>query len=128
MDLRKVLERARHRHAGVALAHGLSLVIDVPPRPVTAVTDGEAVDQILDNLLSNAIRFSPAGTTIHLRAGHRDLLLIEVEDAGLGVPEAERAQLFGKFQRGSTRPVNGPRGSGLGLTSFVPSRRPWMGM
>lgn len=115
VDLRKVLERARHRHMGIASAHGLSLVIEVPPQRVTAVADDESLDQILDNLLSNAIRFSPAGTTIHLRAEQHDLPLIEVEDAGLGVPEEERAQLFGKFQRGATRPLNGPRGSGLGL-------------
>ncbi|WP_454917704.1 sensor histidine kinase [Xanthobacter sediminis] len=115
VDLRKVLERARQRHGAIAVAHGLSLAIEAPPRPVTAMADNEALDQILDNLLSNAIRFSPPGTTVHLRAGQDEAASIEVEDAGPGVPPEERAQLFGKFRRGSTRPLNGPRGSGLGL-------------
>ena len=79
------------------------------------MVDADALDQILDNLVSNAIRFSPPASTVRLAAGIADGAFIEVIDEGIGIPPLERADLFGKFRRGSSQPLNGPRGSGLGL-------------
>jgi len=78
------------------------------------VTDPKLLHHILSNLLSNAVRYSPAGTLITLRlavtAGRTQ---IAVEDQGIGIPEADRARIFEAFERGSN--VGTVKGSGLGL-------------
>nr|WP_186363636.1 HAMP domain-containing sensor histidine kinase [Rhizobium sp. ACO-34A] len=114
-DLRKMLEAASRRARAAAEGSRITLIVDGPSQPVQAMVDPDALDQILDNLISNAIRFSPAGSTVRLRTGSADSAFIEIADEGIGVPPEERDQLFGKFRRGASRPVNGPRGSGLGL-------------
>lgn len=78
------------------------------------VTDPSLLHHILSNLLSNAVRYSPAGTLITLRlavaAGRTQ---IAVEDQGIGVPAADRARIFEPFERGSN--VGSVKGTGLGL-------------
>ncbi|MCS0505157.1 sensor histidine kinase [Ancylobacter mangrovi] len=115
VDLGKSLERARQRSAATAAGSGIRMKLEVPPHPVQITADVEALDQIFDNLVSNAIRFSPSGSTIRLLVGIEEMPFAEVIDEGVGIPAEEREQLFGKFRRGATRPVHGPRGSGLGL-------------
>lgn len=115
VDLGKAAERARQRNAARAEGNGIRLAIEAPPHPVQATADMEALDQIFDNLISNAIRFSPSGSTIRLCIGNDEIPFVEVIDEGVGIPAEEREQLFGKFRRGATAPVHGPRGSGLGL-------------
>ncbi len=78
------------------------------------VTDPNLLHHILSNLLSNAVRYSPAGTLITVRldlaAGRTQ---IAVEDQGIGIPEADRARIFEPFERGSN--VGSVNGTGLGL-------------
>lgn len=114
-DLRRMLAIAARRARDTAHVSSVALEIDGSPQPVWAMVDPDALDQILDNLISNAIRFSPPGSTIHLVADTAPGPFIEVVDDGIGIPPEERSQLFRKFRRGGARPVNGPRGSGLGL-------------
>ena len=81
---------------------------------VAVVTDPNLLHHILSNLLSNAVRYSPAATLVTLRlavAGGRTQ--IAVEDQGIGVPEADRARIFEPFERGSN--VGAVKGTGLGL-------------
>lgn len=114
-DLRKMLETAARRARSAAESSRITLVIDGAPPLVAAMVDPDSLDQILDNLISNAIRFSPSGSSVYLRTGVEGGPFIEIADEGIGVPPEERDQLFGKFRRGASRPINGPRGSGLGL-------------
>jgi signal transduction histidine kinase len=93
---------------------GLELDLDTePPGPVVEA-DALRLAQLLDNLLANAIKFTPAGgrVTVRVRTGAHGPT-IEVHDSGHGFPEAERDSLFEAFARGST--ANAP-GAGLGLT------------
>lgn len=117
-DIAHCLSAALRRAAPHAEACGVSLAAGnaMPRHPVWALVDAEGLDQILDNLLSNAIRFSPTGTTVRASVGiMAGTPFIEIADQGLGIPEAERSLLFAKFSRGSAHPVHGSRGSGLGL-------------
>jgi signal transduction histidine kinase len=114
-DLRRVLAASTRRIRAMAESSRIVLAIIDPPQPVRAMVDADALDQILDNLISNAIHFSPPASTVRLVAGIADGAFIEVIDEGIGIPPLERADLFGKFRRGSSHPLNGPRGSGLGL-------------
>ncbi len=78
--------------------------------------DATALAQVLENLLGNAVKFSPAGATVECAVNAvSDAWCVEVRDEGPGVPEAERAGLFQKFHRGSARPTAGESSSGLGL-------------
>ncbi|MEP9380664.1 HAMP domain-containing sensor histidine kinase [Aquabacter sp. CN5-332] len=114
-DLHGTLVDAVHRMEVMATGYGIKLAVDQPPYAVQAVIDPGALDQILDNLISNALRFSPAGSTVRLSVGRSACPFIEVADEGIGIPANVRSQLFGKFRRGASRPLNGPRGYGLGL-------------
>jgi signal transduction histidine kinase len=90
------------------------LALDVPPELPRVLADEQRIAQVLDNLLTNAARYSPPDTRIGVRAravdGHVE---VAVQDQGPGVPEDKREQVFDKFVRldGS----NHPGGSGLGL-------------
>jgi two-component system sensor histidine kinase/response regulator len=72
--------------------------------------------QALDNLVSNAIKYSPMGTTVRITSEQRgDLLRITVIDRGPGISDEDRARLFTQFGRLSARPTGGESSTGLGL-------------
>jgi len=78
--------------------------------------DEVAVRQVVENLVSNSLKFSPAGGAVEIglrKAG--DLLRLEVRDHGPGVPESERERIFAKYARGTARPTAGEKSTGLGL-------------
>ena len=88
--------------------------LDVDPDPPRVVADRARISQALANLLSNAIRYAPAGTPILVAAHRRGAeVRIEVRDHGPGIPESDRQRIFDKFFRG--RSADGTAGSGLGL-------------
>ena len=86
--------------------------------PTTAdpafVSDPNLLQHIFSNLLSNAVRYSPVGTTITLRLSFTvDAAIVEVEDQGIGIPLADQARIFDPFERGSN--IGLIAGTGLGL-------------
>ncbi len=90
------------------------LTLDVQAALPSVLADEQRIAQVLDNLLTNAARYSPPNTQIGLRArAVNGSVEIAVQDRGPGVPEDKREQVFDKFVRldGS----NQPGGSGLGL-------------
>jgi signal transduction histidine kinase len=92
------------------------LDIDVVPPigPCWAKGDPGAVARIVRILLDNALRFAPADSAVRVEAAyHGERATIEVEDAGPGVPPAERELIFERFRRGSS--TGGEEGFGLGL-------------
>ena len=96
-------------HDGV---HRLS--VSIPDTLPSAAADPSFLRRVLVNLISNAVRYSPAGGTVNVD-GRLDekSICIEVRDQGVGIAAAEVEQLFGKFVRvGSTRAIGG---TGLGL-------------
>ena len=93
---------------------GVSLDVVPPVGPCWASGDPGAVARVLRILLDNALRFSPAGSSIRVAARYAgDQACFEVADAGPGVPVAERELIFERFQRGSR--TGGEGGFGLGL-------------
>lgn len=86
------------------------------PLPVVLM-DNMSMLQVLDNLVSNAVKFSPRGTTVTLRAiATDDSLHIEVRDQGPGILPKDFPLLFNKFARLSARPTGGESSTGLGLS------------
>jgi two-component system sensor histidine kinase VicK len=84
---------------------------------VTLWADSDRILQTLNNLISNAIKFSPAGSEIHLTARNLDdnEALIEVRDQGRGIPADKLEHIFERFQQGDASDSRAMGGTGLGL-------------
>jgi two-component system sensor histidine kinase VicK len=84
---------------------------------VNVWADPDRILQTLNNLVSNAIKFSPAGSEIHLTASYLDdgEALIEVRDQGRGIPADKLEHIFDRFQQGDASDSRAMGGTGLGL-------------
>jgi signal transduction histidine kinase len=88
----------------------------VEPDDLTADGDPERVHQVVANLLENAMRFTPSGGTVEVRAHRSDHdVTIEVLDEGPGIPETERTRVFERFYRADAARSSTDGGAGLGL-------------
>ena len=97
--------------AAGAVANGHRLVAEVGPEPLAAQADPEKLRQVLDQLVSNALKYSPGGGTVSVSAQRRqDTVEVAVADEGVGIPAAERERIFAKFYK-----AGGAQGTGLGL-------------
>jgi len=99
-------------------AEGKARIEFEPPRPASTIVAGDEsrLARLLDNLVDNALSFSPPGGTVRVRAMRdEDQVVVTVEDEGPGVPEERRAAIFQRFH--SVRPEEEEFGrhSGLGL-------------
>jgi signal transduction histidine kinase len=99
-----------------AEARGVELRLDLAAGG-TLLGDLTRLSQMLDNLVSNAIKFTPAGGSVIVRAGRTgDHAVFEVVDTGGGISPADRARLFDPFFRSREATVRSVPGTGLGLT------------
>jgi two-component system sensor histidine kinase VicK len=94
----------------------LTLALDLPPQAVHANLNADLFGRVVDNLVSNALKFTPAGgrVTVGLREESSSVLLT-VLDTGIGIPEALQGSLFEKFSPASRAGVRGETSTGLGL-------------
>ena len=96
--------------------HEITLVTSLPH--VLAQVDRGRIEQVLMNLLTNAMKYSPAGgkveVTLQVGSGKHEAL-ISIRDYGIGIPQSEQADLFGRFVRASNSQTQGISGTGLGL-------------
>lgn len=100
------------RRKGITVEHSGSAT-----EPIAA--DRKALDQILDNLISNAIKFSSPGTTVRVSVDNDPATggaICRVQDEGPGFTEEDRAQMFHRYRRLSARPTAGEPSTGLGLS------------
>jgi signal transduction histidine kinase len=82
-----------------------------------AKADRAATLQILDNLISNAVKYSPPNTTVHVHTlPETGSILVSVRDEGPGISEADQKKMFQKFTRLTARPTGGESSTGLGLS------------
>lgn len=110
--LRDVIGRLVHRHR----VDPASVTLDSPPGLVLR-TDRPAFETILGNLIDNALKYSDAPARIVIRATEaaNDQIAFEVEDAGIGIPQAELKNVILRFYRVQGDQVRRRRGTGLGL-------------
>ena len=115
-DLVALARRVLARRQLTTERHTLTLVTALPHLVVHA--DPRRMEQILSNLIGNAIKYSPEGGAIEvtIRAEHETHeALLSVRDQGIGIPQHEQAQVFGRFARAGNAQAYGIRGRGLGL-------------
>jgi two-component system sensor histidine kinase GlrK len=114
VSLRTVVHEAARSHELAAQAKGLHMAIDA--EPATLEADPDKLRSIFDNLIGNAVKFTPAGGSVSVRVrSSGDQTLIDVIDSGPGVPAEEREAIFDSFFRGTARAGARVEGSGLGL-------------
>jgi len=105
--------RPRAEAAGVALQHELAPELN---GSFAVVGEASRLGQLLDNLVSNAVKFTPEGGHVAVRLSRPPgRALLEVSDSGIGIREDERDRLFERFFRSSTASERQIEGTGLGL-------------
>ena len=115
-NLGTLVERMLERFSAQAAAAGVRLSLDTPAHLPIAEIDPGRVEQIISNLLSNALRYTPAGGQIRLalRQGS-GVLLLTVRDSGAGIPVEALPHVFERFYRADRSRSRAEGGSGLGL-------------
>jgi signal transduction histidine kinase len=95
----------------------LQIQVDYPSKPPLIEIDPQRLEQIIINLLSNAIRHTPQGKAIHLEIRkERGQLVLTVHDQGEGIPEEEIPLIFERFYKSSASRKREDGGTGLGLS------------
>jgi two-component system, sensor histidine kinase and response regulator len=106
------------RYAEAAKRKSITFHEDFSPDTALVLADERALDQVIDNLVSNAVKFSPDGKSIWLTIGEAagGFLELRVRDEGPGCDASDRAQMFERYRRLSARPTAGEPSTGLGLS------------
>ena len=116
VDVPAVLEYAASMLRERAADHSISLRIEVGEGVGQVEVDELRFRQVVLNLVSNAVKFTPDGGTVVIRASEiAGQLHVSVEDTGIGIPEGDRERIFESFQQGG-RGASREEGTGLGLT------------
>lgn len=94
----------------------IALIFDTNVEECVMAVDSEAIDRIVMNLISNAIKFSPQGSNVYINAWkNKSQLTISVKDEGIGIPKEEQSNIFDRFVQSSKNKKNEHSGSGIGL-------------
>lgn len=103
---------------GEAQARGVTLTSEIAPGPYPAVRgDTERLQQVLTNLISNGIKYTPAGGKIHVSVRLQESYVSTcVSDTGIGIPMEDRERVFEKFYRADNSTTRSAGGTGLGLS------------
>jgi PAS domain S-box-containing protein len=116
MDVRPVLDEVVAGVKEGVTGNDHRFVLDVPPEPLPAEADPEKVRQVLQNLIDNAVKYSPDGGTVTVAARRgTDAIEVRVVDEGIGIPRLEQERIFRKFYRAEAVAQGGGGGTGLGL-------------
>lgn len=114
VDLTKVIDRVLSIQKGYTDKH--QLIADVPEPLPLIVADEDKLESVLTNLVNNAIKYSPNGGEVRVRAVREDnSILISVQDQGIGIPKDKLTRIFEKFERVDVKETRAAGGTGLGL-------------
>ncbi len=121
VEPRQLLERVTARHAVAAGQKRIDLSMDAGPALPEINVDVERISQVLDNLILNAFRYTPAGGRVRLSAGEVDgQVVLKVQDNGQGIEAADLPHIFDRFFRGDkSRQHNGESGLGLAIAKSI---------
>jgi signal transduction histidine kinase len=114
-DLRALVEQGVENNQPAATRKQIAFRVGTSDG-LWAKADSAATLQILDNLISNALKYSPPNTTVSVHTlPERETILVTVRDEGPGISQEDQKKLFQKFTRLSARPTGGESSTGLGL-------------
>jgi signal transduction histidine kinase len=116
-DVERMFQHVVQRHEQEAGKRGVRLDLIVTPGADQAVADPDRIEQVVDNLVANALRHTPAGGTITLRASTEPgACVLSVADSGEGIAPEHLPHVFDRFYKVDSARVAGTAGSGLGLS------------
>ena len=116
LELHSFVEELIHNYGLPALKKQIRINLEHNDEEMMIHTDRDALRRILDNLLSNALKFSPKNNQVQVRLYHHEKVTqISVKDGGPGINDDDRKKLFKKFQKLAARPTGGESSTGLGL-------------
>ena len=125
-DVAPTLAFAVDTYNGRGAEKNISVHFDYPEQPVMVFADRLATEQVLDNIISNAVKYSPHDKNVWVTLEKRTNFVgtdkgkqevwIAVRDEGPGLSEDDKSKLFGKFARLSAQPTGGEHSTGLGLS------------
>jgi signal transduction histidine kinase len=116
-DISPVVEAAIDQYNAPATAKQITLHYQAEVPENIASADEQALMQVLDNLISNAVKYSPYGKQVFIRILRNEgFVRVEVQDEGEGISLDDMKKLFGKFQRLSAMPTGNEHSTGLGLS------------
>ncbi len=117
IEITNLLTTQKSIFQDVARQKGITLSFEDHTQNLSLLADKDALNRILENLISNAIKFSVHSTEVKIQANATPThVTFEVKDQGPGISKSDLPKLFGKFQRLSARPTGGESSSGLGLS------------
>ncbi|HEV2844430.1 MAG TPA: HAMP domain-containing sensor histidine kinase [Thermoanaerobaculia bacterium] len=115
-DLVALVERNIALNRVLASRKDIGIRLHQSGEPLEMVADPVKLEQVFNNLIGNAVKFSPPGSTVDVRVTvGADAVTLSVEDRGPGVPPDELDKLFRPFERTRVRSTAGEKGTGLGL-------------
>ena len=115
--LQPLLRQAVQANQGYADSYGVRLELEAGDESAKVLADSDRLMQVVTNLISNAIKFSPKGEVVRLSTAPLDRRYrITVEDRGDGIPEAFRGRIFSKFAQADSSDARQKGGTGLGLS------------
>ena len=116
VDIAALAGEVAEANQPLALNKQQTVTVSAPPNIVT-MCDTDRIREAIDNLVSNAIKYSPIGGKIAILVSHEDNnTVIRVADEGAGLSPEDLGRLFGRFQRLSAKPTAGESSTGLGLS------------
>jgi len=112
-----IIETVMERLRPAADARGVALHIEAPSRAPEALLDRDRIEQVLVNLLDNAIKYSRQGGAVHvgLDIDSAGFIRVRVQDEGIGIPRQELPRIGERFYRADRARSRAHGGSGLGL-------------
>ncbi|QUT04887.1 CHASE3 domain-containing protein [Sphingobium phenoxybenzoativorans] len=116
LDLRTIVEKAADAMRGLSATRNIRIEIGESDGPVIVRGDGDRLIQVVTNLVSNAVKFSPEGSTVSVLCGTQGSHAnIRVADQGPGIEPGLRERLFTRFAQGLGSSTSATQGTGLGL-------------
>jgi len=113
VDMATLLEEEAQLYRQQSPKHEVAVEIDHPP--LSVIGNPDRLRQVIGNLISNAIKYSPQGGVVAVTADRENgAVRVEVRDEGMGIPAGQQSQIFTKFFRGDAA-ASGITGTGLGL-------------
>ncbi len=116
----QIAAEASDRMSTLAQRAGLELSVSIPPDMPLVLADGGRIEQVLVNLLHNAIKFTPPGGRVTLSAEVQgDLVATSVTDTGIGIPVDDLPRIFERFYKADKARAGGGTGLGLAIAKHI---------
>lgn len=118
-ELQPIIDRAVSDISQIAMESGIKIIVEYDKEPIHFIGDEMQFERALANLLENAVKFSMGKGDVIVKAHtEADMITLEVQDNGVGIPTEVQDRVFDRFYRVAQKPIEHISGSGLGL-SFV---------